>query len=175
MSHNVRETLVTRECLKTKTARRIRWIVPVFAVGGILFSWYIHEYQTYRHSLLASDDVFSMLVYYLETHRGEFPPSEEALLGCAFVQKTSNGFHVRLLEDSQFRMKVYSVPMRDFSGFNVKWGCVLASLVENNGKVVSVSGNEEVLLMTSPLGIQSSRDYTKSLLQIAQSIRTAGK
>ena len=135
---------------------------------------FVESDRRYRRDMFSSDDVFALLVLYMEVHQGRFPPSEEALRKSEFVDiLPEGGLQVRRPANSQYVSKVYSRPIKDLTIFGIHWGVDIADLSEQVGKVVATQTGDEILLMSSPLGVQSSRSYSVALLQTAKTIKEA--
>lgn len=149
------------------------WIVvgACLVVGTVLA---IALQSRFTRSLPETQDVMTGLIYYMEDHGGEFPPSEKAFLSSSFIELApEGGLRVLAKAGTKFRSTTNRVLIRDLAPFKIAWGADLGKLrVNEYGRVLNDEGNP-VELVRWPDSPQSAKSYSAWLVSIHQGLKQA--
>lgn len=130
--------------------------------------------QRYGPELAQTQDLITALAYWLETHSGDFPPSEADFLAAPFIEKLPDGgFRVRPNPASNYRREVHGIAIRDLAPFQIAWGTDLGSLtVDETGKA-RTADDKTIELVRWPSSPPSGKGYTAFLLDVRNQVRAA--
>lgn len=112
-----------------------------------------------REAFLGSSDLHAAIVQFMQHNAGRFPTREELAESPFVIVQEDGAWVVRQSQD----LRVYGVPIRDLTPFEVQWGIAMESLhLGAHGEVVDANGSE-VFLIKQPGWDDRSRRLTRSL------------
>ena len=145
-------------------------VVGICLVLSVVIAWQLKG--RYKDELLSVQDLATGLIYYIEEHGGEFPPSEAEFLASDFIEHLPDG-PVRIAgrPDSDYRRETYGYPIRDLPRFKVAWGARFEEMSLNErGRGVDGTGRV-VQLVAWPSSGSSGREFSMLLYEVSQRAR----
>jgi len=148
-------------------------LVLTLVIVASLIAAYWYATLRYQRQLFRMHDVFVALVFYLESHHGNFPETETAFAASSFIERLPDGaILVTAVPDSKEASKVYGEPISNLADYAIAYGVDISAMTATeDGRVVDRRKGEEILLLRSPFGLKDSRVFSVALLRVAERVR----
>lgn len=134
----------------------------------------VRLWRQINRGLPPAQDLVTGLMYFMESHGGRFPASEEEFLASDFVEKLPDG-GIRIVPrpGTRFRRTPWGVVIRDLGRYRIAWGVDLAALTIDRRGVVRDGQGNEVTLVRWPDSPRSGRSYSRLLVAVHRSLAKA--
>lgn len=127
----------------------------------------------YKQDLVATQDLVTGLIYFMEQQQGRFPASQEEFLAADFIEPLADGaIRVRPNPETRFRRETHGIPIYDLAPFKICWGADMANVQMDERGVARFADQTEARLISWPSSGSSWKTYAIVLLGVNREIVT---